>query len=538
VTLLEKLLVPALAKVASFVPGGGVWMNTQRPEWNDANNALVGFGVSMVTLCYLERYLALLDRLLAPLGDRTTPLSLEVASWLTGTLAALAAHRTALEAPALDDAARGQVMEALGTAAGAYRARVYAQGLSAPVPVATLALRQLCARAGEAVRRTIAQAARPDGLFHAYQVLVPRGPGRGFGLQPLEEMLEGQVAALSTPAVDDAAACRLLDALRKSRLYRADQRSYLLYPDRRLPGFLEKNVIPEAVLARSPLLQRLLASGDGRVVRRDAAGKVRFDAGLHHAEALREALAALAAEGVPGLEAPAVAEALEAYEAVFNHRAFTGRSGTMFAYEGLGSIYWHMVGKLLLAVQERFVQAAEAGADPAVLEALARHHEAIRAGMGGGEKSPAEYGAFPLDPYSHSPAHAGARQPGMTGQVKEEILIRLGELGVVVRDGQVAFRPRLLRRSEFLVAPEGFEPLAVDGRRLRLELPAGSLAFTLCQVPVVYRLGEARRVVVTEADGAVVVLEGELLDPERSAALFARTGRVRQLEVWTQPGRP
>ena len=32
-------------------------MNTQRPEWNDANNALVGNGVSMVTFYYLRRFL-------------------------------------------------------------------------------------------------------------------------------------------------------------------------------------------------------------------------------------------------------------------------------------------------------------------------------------------------------------------------------------------------------------------------------------------------------------------------------------------------
>ncbi len=32
-------------------------MNTRRPEWNDANNALVGYGLSMVTLCYLRRFL-------------------------------------------------------------------------------------------------------------------------------------------------------------------------------------------------------------------------------------------------------------------------------------------------------------------------------------------------------------------------------------------------------------------------------------------------------------------------------------------------
>ena len=46
-----------LAKISNFIPEGGIWMNTQRPEWNDANNALVGNGVSMVTLYYLRRFL-------------------------------------------------------------------------------------------------------------------------------------------------------------------------------------------------------------------------------------------------------------------------------------------------------------------------------------------------------------------------------------------------------------------------------------------------------------------------------------------------
>ena len=63
--LLEKLIVPALSKLSSFVPGGGIWMNTERPEWNDANNALVGNGLSVVTLCYLGRYLRFMEELLA-----------------------------------------------------------------------------------------------------------------------------------------------------------------------------------------------------------------------------------------------------------------------------------------------------------------------------------------------------------------------------------------------------------------------------------------------------------------------------------------
>ncbi len=57
VNFVEKILATVLAKVSNFIPEGGIWLNTQRPEWNDANNALVGNGVSMVTLNYLRRFL-------------------------------------------------------------------------------------------------------------------------------------------------------------------------------------------------------------------------------------------------------------------------------------------------------------------------------------------------------------------------------------------------------------------------------------------------------------------------------------------------
>ncbi len=57
VNLTEKILVTLLAKLSNFIPEAGIWLNTQRPEWNDANNALVGNGVSMVTLYYLRRFL-------------------------------------------------------------------------------------------------------------------------------------------------------------------------------------------------------------------------------------------------------------------------------------------------------------------------------------------------------------------------------------------------------------------------------------------------------------------------------------------------
>ena len=71
----------------------------------------------------------------------------------------------------------------------------------------------------------------------------------------------------------------------------------------------------------------------------------------------------------------------------------------------------------------------------------------MRSGLGY-RKSAADYGAFPADAYSHTPGEGGAQQPGMTGQVKEEILTRWGELGLRVRDGRIQFDPVLLDEAE------------------------------------------------------------------------------------------
>ena len=82
VTMVEKLLVPALGKLANFIPGGGIWMNTQRPEWNDGNNALVGHGLSMVTLYHLRRYLLHLSSVLGSASLAEVDISIEVADWM------------------------------------------------------------------------------------------------------------------------------------------------------------------------------------------------------------------------------------------------------------------------------------------------------------------------------------------------------------------------------------------------------------------------------------------------------------------------
>jgi hypothetical protein len=372
---------------------------------------------------------------------------------------------------------------------------------------------------------SIAANQRDDGLYHAYNLIDISGGE--VGVDHLYPMLEGQVAALSAGTIAPADVVRVVEALFRSEMYRPDQRSFTLYPDRELPGFLAKNRFEAERAKAIPLLGKLLAAGDDSVVYQDADGWCRFNADLINVDSLRTALGKLGDKYAEEAETSrAAVEAL--YEDVFRHRAFTGRSGTMFGYEGLGSIYWHMVSKLLLAVQENYFAALKQGADAAVSARLAELYYQVREGLGF-NKTPLEYGAFPTDPYSH----VGASQPGMTGQVKEEVLSRFGELGVRVSDGAVSFQPSLLRQREFLPDVREFRYLDVDGDWQTETVPESALAFTWCQAPVIYRLSNeaGATTLITWDDGREQELPQLSLPHDIATELFRRSGRIRKLTV-------
>jgi hypothetical protein len=129
VNLTEKLLVLVLARLFNFIPEAGLWMNTQRPEWNDANNALVGSGVSMVTLCYLRRLLAFCRATFAAAMPCQIEVSSEVAEAFHGVAEALERHASLLGGP-ISDRDRKVVLDDLGSAGSDYRAKIYARGFS------------------------------------------------------------------------------------------------------------------------------------------------------------------------------------------------------------------------------------------------------------------------------------------------------------------------------------------------------------------------------------------------------------------------
>ena len=532
VNLLEKLLVPLLSKLGNLVLDGGIWLNTQRPEWNDANNALVGQGLSMVTLYYMRRYVFFLQQLLARESGEIS-ISAEVSRWLEETAAALNQARPHLGAGPVTPKFRFRLLESLGQAASRYRERVYQHAFAGTVAQDPGQVLGMLDDALAAIDHCISTNRREDGLYHAYNLLALT-PG-GAEVNTLYPMLEGQVAALSAGSIEPAKAIEVLEALFASEVYRGDQQSFMLYPDRKLPGFLDKNRIPAEQIKAIPLLEWQLERGDRRLVERDADGCYRFNSEFSNVGELEAKLEIIAAEyGEQGKdEFEHARQSIKSlYEQVFNHQAFTGRSGGMFGFEGLGCIYWHMVSKLLLAVEENFFAALRQDADADVITQLGKLYYRVRKGIGF-NKTPEEFGAFPTDPYSHTPGHAGAQQPGMTGQVKEEVITRLGELGILVDAGAIRFVPRLLREREFVAESRAFRYLDLDDQWQELTVPAAGLAFTWCQVPLVYTLDDNAEpsVGITRDDGKRQTLPGLILPADESAEIFLRSGRIRRLDL-------
>lgn len=529
VNFIEKILATLLAKVSNFIPEGGIWLNTQRPEWNDANNALVGNGVSMVTLYYLRRFLSFFKNTLKIAPSKNTKVSEELYTFYTSITLTLNTHKNLLNS-AISDKDRKTILDALGASASTYRNQVYRHHFSGnKVDLSLQNILDFIGTCLSYIDHTIKANKREDNLYHAYNLMTVTSETE-VSISHLEEMLEGQVSVLSAGYLSSLENLEVLDALKKSTLFREDQYSYILYPNKDLPKFLEKNNIPLQIVQKSTLLQKLLNDGNARIIEQDLNGNYHFNGNFTNAKKLNEALNNLNTASYQDLVKDERQLLLDAYETVFNHKAFTGRSGTFYGYEGLGSIYWHMVSKLLLAVQECCLKAIEENQSNEIIGRLLEHYYEITEGIGV-HKSPELYGAFPTDPYSHTPSSKGAQQPGMTGQVKEDIITRFGELGVFVHNGCVSFIPHMLRKNEFIKHPQTFNYINIEGHKQQLEIASGALSFTYCQVPIIYILSQEDTLKIYYSDGSTTLQNGVKLDKNTSKKLFMRTNEIHKILV-------
>jgi hypothetical protein len=528
VNFAEKILATVLSKLSNFVPEGGIWMNTQRPEWNDANNALVGNGVSMVTLFYLRRFMKFLQNIVENSKPEPVSISAELHSFFSELSKTFSGNLKVLSS-SVDDNNRKKITDALGIAGSNFRNKIYEHGFSGNKE--TLSAAELSAFVNtslEFIEHSIKANKRKDNLYHAYNLLSFEK--EGLLISHLSEMLEGQVAVLSSGLLTAEESLQLLDALRQSALYRKDQNSYILYPNKALPKFAEKNSIPASSVEHSALLSKLVNDNNISIIEKDVKGVYHFNGNFKNAGDVLGALDQLGAK-YQVMVAKEKSQVLQIFEDVFNHKEFTGRSGTFYAFEGLGSIYWHMVSKLLLAVQETCIRAINQNANKETINRLIAHYYDVNEGIGV-HKSPKLYGAFPFIPYSHTPMHKGAQQPGMTGQVKEDILARMGELGVKMKNGKLMFEPGLLHRSEFLQKKTNATFILADGTIKNMVLEPDSLAFTVCQVPVIYKTATSNKIEVYYTNGSHDAFQTAELNDEISRKIYQRTGEIDHLKVY------
>lgn len=528
--LTEKILLNALTKLTNFVPEAGIWMNTQRPEWNDANNALVGNGVSMVTLYYLRRYLNFWQNFFTRIENVEFTISEELAQLFNEVFNILSDH-IGLTEKGFTNKQRETITRELGTAGSTYRETIYTKSFSGKkIKLPAKDLSEFTRTTLKYLDQSINANKRQDGLYHAYNLISFKNGE--IIIRHLYEMLEGQVAVLSSGYLSVEESLAVMEALKKSKLFRKDQYSYLLYPDRLLPRFMEKNNIDPEKAERSELLKILLEKNDTSVILKDNKGGLHFNGSFRNKNFLAEALDQLDVKQYGNLVGKEKQLILDIYDEMFDHHSFTGRSGTFYGYEGLGSIYWHMVSKLLLAVEETYFRGIKEKIDKKLTSKIKDHYYEIKAGIGL-YKSPDLYGAFPTDAYSHTPGGAGVKQPGLTGQVKEDVISRMAELGINLEKGQIFFETSLLNENEFLEKETVFEFYNLKGEIQQILLEKDQLAFTFCQVPIVYKKSNVEKLIIELNNGEKLIHEGNRISNTLSEEIFNRTGKVSKVEYFT-----
>ena len=319
-------------------------MNTQRPEWNDANNALAGYGLSVVTTAYLHRHLGNLIDLFE--GQTELELSADVGACLRDIHSALGSAD--MDAATASPRKRKALMDALGVAGERFRERLDAppkrlESVSADVIVSAL-------ERADVARGTLKANRRDDGLYHGYNLVrfEEVRPTSSASTRCLRARSRSSRLASSTP--QKRATCSSGSSRRRSSSRSAT-------PSCSIPSesssFLEKGVIAPGSEAEAALAS---VKGLASIVEEDAHGVLRFAAGLSTRRDLERE------PDEAGVNADVSARIVEAYEQTFGHLEFTGRSGGMYGYEGIGCTYWHMNAKLLLAAFEVYADAAAKGA--------------------------------------------------------------------------------------------------------------------------------------------------------------------------------
>ncbi len=474
VSLTEKLLVPVLSKISNLLPGGGIWMNTQRPEWNDANNAIVGIGLSMITVYHVKAYLEFLKKIFE---EKTSDfsVSVEVSNWLISIKNLLNSYNNQYIGN------EKAILDGMGEIFSTYRKIVYKDGFCEKKMLSSSDILCFIDEALNVTNHTIS--CNKSSLYSGYNLL-----NDDFSCSPMKAMLEGQSAAIAGGFLSANEVCELVKEMEKDLLYKKGN-YHTLYPIVKTKRFFDKNCV-------SPDFEAI----EG-IIDQDKNGNLHFNSNIVSEEVLSEKCAqkAISADLTEKIQAE--------FERVFEHKKFNGRSDVMYKFEGIGCAYWHQNAKFTLAILETAQKAHANGED---ISEIYQHYNNILQGFIY-RKTPSECGAIPIEPYSHTSFNEKSEQPGMTGQVKESIIMRRGELGVQVLDGKISFEPIFLRKDEF---DENNE-----------------IKFTCYGVPCVYKTDSTKAIAIN-ANGERKFQNSYTLDSELCRQIFERRSEINLIEIF------
>ncbi|OON96421.1 MAG: hypothetical protein ATN36_05620 [Epulopiscium sp. Nele67-Bin005] len=472
VSLAEKLLVPVLSKLSNLMVGGGIWMNTERPEWNDANNAIVGIGLSMITVYHISAYLDFVQKLFV---NDNYNVSESVANWLVDTKAVFEKYD--------GNFAQNEkiLLDELGEVFSNYREVVYKNGVGNKVSLAKSDILDWIKIAKGAITYTIEQ--NKNDVFVSYNLL-----GEDFSVTPMRDMLEGQSAIIGSGYLDANQTCDLINNMSKN-LYSDTLKAHTLYPVVMTRRFTHKNTV------------NTLKEISGIIVK-DINGKLHFDSSIVTEEILRKKCELL------GLCEDETSKLIVEFERLFGHKKFNGRSEVFYKFEGIGCVYWHQNAKFALAILET-IQRAEANGED-ISKIYDEYHKILQGFIF--RKTPEQCGAIPIEPYSHSSFIGSSEQPGMTGQVKESVIMRRGELGVKVGDGIISFNPKFLRESEF------------DSN--------GEIAFMIYGTSVKYVKSDVLGAKILFRDKTSESVQNYTLSKEISKSIFDKNSNIEQIILY------
>jgi hypothetical protein len=66
-------------------------------------------------------------------------------------------------------------------------------------------------------------------------------------------------------------------------------------------------------------------------------------------------------------------------------------------------------------------------------------------------------------------------------------------------------------------------------------LEKGTLAFSFCQVPIIYYISSDQKIRITQKDGNIKEIRELVLDERLSTLIFNRTGEIQRIDVFVPP---